>query len=325
MNFQPKDYSPRYKIFVGGINGETKECIVWNFFKSRYPSLINFEMPFKDEMKRICKGYCILTLRSEVEFNDLITVRDFNLQGRTIHTKPFYSGQQLKYYKKNLESKRLFVKPVPNSWSREHITSFFSVFGAIEDAYIIENSRTGKSKGYGFVLFESEKDAKALLRFNLIKIFNFFIRVRKCESKKKRSNFKFLQRRIVDYLKIYNIPEWIKFPSPELILGNDINKIMKENQRKINSYSKMPSFESSKSSWKFNNSKPCSLEDIYSSPKTLYLNEIMSQIQHIKPTSSKYYMYREEILENHFEVESLYQKFNVSHINTFRKISCKFF
>ncbi|OGK18029.1 hypothetical protein A3G67_04380 [Candidatus Roizmanbacteria bacterium RIFCSPLOWO2_12_FULL_40_12] len=55
---------------------------------------------------------------------------------------------------------KLFVGNLPSSLSSFSLERLFTSFGKITDASIIPESSTGRSKGFGFVTFKKEADAK---------------------------------------------------------------------------------------------------------------------------------------------------------------------
>ena len=56
-------------------------------------------------------------------------------------------------------SKKLFVGNLPWSVSTEELQDLFAKFGAIEDAVVIRDKMSNRSKGFGFVTFTEEADA----------------------------------------------------------------------------------------------------------------------------------------------------------------------
>lgn len=58
-------------------------------------------------------------------------------------------------------SKTLFVGGLPWSTKEEELKELFSAYGKVEGVRIIRDKRTGRSKGFGFVTFESEKSASS--------------------------------------------------------------------------------------------------------------------------------------------------------------------
>lgn len=55
---------------------------------------------------------------------------------------------------------KVYVGNLP--WSVDHakLTEFFSPFGEIEEATVITDKFSGKSKGFGFVTFKNDEEAK---------------------------------------------------------------------------------------------------------------------------------------------------------------------
>ena len=65
----------------------------------------------------------------------------------------------------------LFVVQIPDTWQDQHLVSFFSSYGPVLSAQVCRDTRTGSSKGYGFVSLQSgHKAAEAVERLNGILI-----------------------------------------------------------------------------------------------------------------------------------------------------------
>lgn len=64
-------------------------------------------------------------------------------------------------------AKKLYVGGLPYSTTQDDLKSEFSKAGAVSSAMVIMDKMTGRSKGFGFVEFESDEDAsKAIEMFN---------------------------------------------------------------------------------------------------------------------------------------------------------------
>ncbi len=64
-------------------------------------------------------------------------------------------------------NKKLFVGGLPFAMTSEDLKGVFSEIGSVEDAVVIMNRQTGRSKGFGFVEMSSEEEAqKAIEKFN---------------------------------------------------------------------------------------------------------------------------------------------------------------
>jgi len=64
-------------------------------------------------------------------------------------------------------SKKLYVGNLPFSVTNEELKKIFSKFGEIEEANVISDKYSGRSKGFGFVTFSKDEDAdKAIKEMN---------------------------------------------------------------------------------------------------------------------------------------------------------------
>jgi len=58
-----------------------------------------------------------------------------------------------------MERRKLFVGGLPWKTTEKELREAFSKFGEVEEVKVIRDRRTGKSKGFGFVTFESAESA----------------------------------------------------------------------------------------------------------------------------------------------------------------------
>jgi RNA recognition motif-containing protein len=56
---------------------------------------------------------------------------------------------------------KLFVGGLPFSTTDEELNEAFSQFGNVSSAKVITDRETGRSRGFGFVEFESDEEGKA--------------------------------------------------------------------------------------------------------------------------------------------------------------------
>lgn len=57
-------------------------------------------------------------------------------------------------------NKKLYVGNLPYTVTLDQLKDLFSAAGTVTDSVIIIDSQTGRSKGFGFIEFEKEEDAK---------------------------------------------------------------------------------------------------------------------------------------------------------------------
>ena len=64
-------------------------------------------------------------------------------------------------------SKKIYVGNLPFSVTLDRLKEIFSPYGQIEDAIVMANKFTGRSRGFGFVTFANDSDVdKALAEMN---------------------------------------------------------------------------------------------------------------------------------------------------------------
>ena len=64
-------------------------------------------------------------------------------------------------------SKRVYAGNLPWSVTKARLEELFSPYGELEDAIVIANKYTGRSRGFGFVTYKNEADAdKAIEEMN---------------------------------------------------------------------------------------------------------------------------------------------------------------
>jgi len=64
-------------------------------------------------------------------------------------------------------SKKIYVGNLPFSVTLDRLKELFSPYGQIEDAIVMVDKFTGRSRGFGFVTFVDDSDAdKALVEMN---------------------------------------------------------------------------------------------------------------------------------------------------------------
>ena len=60
-------------------------------------------------------------------------------------------------------AKKLFVGNLSWGISEEQLREAFSAYGTVEEAVIITDRQSGRSKGFGFVTMSSEEEAQAAI------------------------------------------------------------------------------------------------------------------------------------------------------------------
>jgi len=61
-------------------------------------------------------------------------------------------------------AKKLFIGNLPFTMTDDQLTSIFAAFGQVVLANIVKDKYSGRSKGFGFVEFTTEEEAKAAMQ-----------------------------------------------------------------------------------------------------------------------------------------------------------------
>jgi len=84
---------------------------------------------------------------------------------------------------------KLYVGSLPYNWTAEHLEEAFKPYGPVASAAVVADQITHRSKGFGFIEFESGADAKkAMSELNGREIEGRSISVREARPHTERSN-----------------------------------------------------------------------------------------------------------------------------------------
>lgn len=144
-----------FKAFVIGLSQKTTKPIIFDYFSSRFPSLKKVEMLKKNKKTGKIKGYGFLILNSKIEFERLISLKNFQVLDRVLFVKPYYRGEELKKFKESIEKKRIYIQEIPSDLDDDDLLKALGVFGKVEDAFIARDVKNNnESKGFGYATFD---------------------------------------------------------------------------------------------------------------------------------------------------------------------------
>ncbi|CAN6449273.1 unnamed protein product [Victoria cruziana] len=86
---------------------------------------------------------------------------------------------------KDFKTKKIFVGGVPTTVTEEDFKNFFSKFGEVKEHQILRDHTTNRSRGFGFITFDSEQVVDELLsKGNRIDMAGTQVEIKKAEPKK---------------------------------------------------------------------------------------------------------------------------------------------
>jgi len=59
--------------------------------------------------------------------------------------------------------KKVYIGNIGPNADQASLEALFSMFGTVEDAYIVTDRQTGQSKGFGFVVMSSDTEAQTAI------------------------------------------------------------------------------------------------------------------------------------------------------------------
>ncbi|EPR57388.1 RNA recognition motif-containing protein [Toxoplasma gondii TgCatPRC2] len=152
---KPEDPDAALKFFVGGIIPQATELQIRSYFE-RFGKVKAVELKM-DKMTGRNRGFCFVTMGSE-EAKEAIFNAQHAIGGKKVEVRPLHDDGNVSLKRK------IFVGGVNPSLSESDVEKCFSKFGTVDKVSIIRDAATGKSRGFGFVVFASEESAKEVLK-----------------------------------------------------------------------------------------------------------------------------------------------------------------
>ncbi|MBT5954576.1 RNA-binding protein [bacterium] len=83
---------------------------------------------------------------------------------------------------------KVYIGNLAYGTTQDELRDEFSQCGEVSDVAIIMDRETGRSKGFGFITFETEEGFNAAIEKDNVEVGGRSLRVRKAEQKQKRFN-----------------------------------------------------------------------------------------------------------------------------------------
>ncbi|KAJ0963358.1 hypothetical protein J5N97_028480 [Dioscorea zingiberensis] len=171
------------KLFVGGIPCSTTEQTLKSYFE-KYGEVVNISIPF-DRINERNRGFGFVHFNDPAVGQRVLEVKEHIIDGRKVEVKmatpqskhqspsqmqPWNQGHDQCYNINNCTNghscvgKKIFVGGLPSTLTEDKFRSYFEMFGQITDVVIIRDNITNRSRGFGFITYESEDSVKDVLR-----------------------------------------------------------------------------------------------------------------------------------------------------------------
>ncbi|XP_059662369.1 heterogeneous nuclear ribonucleoprotein 1-like [Cornus florida] len=168
------------KIFIGGLAKDTTYATFSKHF-GKYGEITD-SVIMKDRYTGQPRGFGFITY-AEPSVVDKVIEDTHVINGKQVEIKrtiPKGSGQS-----KDFKTKKIFVGGVPSSVTEDEFENFFSKHGRVVEHQIIRDHETNRSRGFGFIVYDSEEAVDEILaNGNMIDMAGTQVEIKKAEPKK---------------------------------------------------------------------------------------------------------------------------------------------
>ncbi|KAJ9683375.1 hypothetical protein PVL29_019098 [Vitis rotundifolia] len=168
------------KIFIGGLARETTSSQFIKHF-GKYGEITD-SVIMKDRKTGQPRGF------------GFVTYADLSVVDQVIQDTHVINGKQVEIKRtipkgaigaKDFKTKKIFVGGIPATVTEEEFKDFFSQYGEVKDHQIMRDHSTSRSRGFGFVTFDTEQAVDDLLsQGNKLELAGAQVEIKKAEPKK---------------------------------------------------------------------------------------------------------------------------------------------
>lgn len=151
------------KIFVGGLSWQTSDVAFRDYFAA-FGEVESAVVMRTGEGKS--RGFGFVIFKEPHTVQQVLKTRDLELDGRKIDCKPAVAKEDLDARRfvpeaaPFIRTNKIFVGGLASETTREEFEQYFQKYGNVTDAVIMTDKSTGRSRGFGFVTFDSEFSAE---------------------------------------------------------------------------------------------------------------------------------------------------------------------
>ncbi|KAK3152525.1 hypothetical protein QOZ80_2BG0160170 [Eleusine coracana subsp. coracana] len=147
------------KIFVGGVAWETSEETFSKHFE-KYGAIVD-SVIMKDKHTKMPRGFGFVTF-SDPSVIDKVLEDEHVIDGRTVEVKRTVPREEMST-KDGPKTRKIFIGGLPPSLTEDDLKDHFSPYGKIVEHQIMLDHSTGRSRGFGFITFESEDSVERVI------------------------------------------------------------------------------------------------------------------------------------------------------------------
>lgn len=148
----------RKTVFMIGLPTTTDQPFFITWIKNVLPDLKFKKIRFPKKKQKSAFAF--------IEFEDvdsrekILSLTHLNFRNRELKFQPYRTGEELQRFREGVQKRRLYVFGLKPSIRKMDLRIIFSRFGELDDAYLIKNRKTGRSKCFGYVIFKEAEVAE---------------------------------------------------------------------------------------------------------------------------------------------------------------------
>ncbi|CAH8260302.1 unnamed protein product [Arabidopsis lyrata] len=181
-NFQSGDGASPGKIFIGGLHKDTTNT-VFNKHFGKYGEITD-SVIMRDRHTGQPRGFGFITF-ADPSVVDKVIEDNHIINGKQVEIKRTIPKGAGGNQSKDFKTKKIFVGGIPSTVTEDELKDFFSKYGNVVEHQVIRDHETNRSRGFGFVIFDSEEVVDELLsKGNMIDMADTQVEIKKAEPKK---------------------------------------------------------------------------------------------------------------------------------------------
>ena len=162
------------KMFIGGLNWETTEEGLRNYF-NKYGHVIDLKI-MKDPNTGRSRGFGFLTFESPSSVDEVVKTQHI-LDGKVIDPKRSIPREEQD------KTGKIFVGGIGADVRPKEFEEFFAKYGTIIDAQLMLDKDTGRSRGFGFVTYDSPEAVDRVCQNKYIEFKGKQIEIKRAEPR----------------------------------------------------------------------------------------------------------------------------------------------
>ncbi|XP_063233616.1 heterogeneous nuclear ribonucleoprotein 27C isoform X29 [Bacillus rossius redtenbacheri] len=174
------DNDDKGKLFVGGLSWETTQENLQRYF-TRYGEVIDCVVMKNSESGR-SRGFGFVTFSDPANVSLVLQNGPHQLDGRTIDPKPC-NPRSLQKPKRSNSYPKVFLGGLPSNVTETDLRQYFNRFGKVMEVVIMYDQEKKKSRGFGFLSFESDEAVERCVAEHFVNLNGKQVEIKKAEPR----------------------------------------------------------------------------------------------------------------------------------------------